>query len=263
MICSRSIVLLLALFTSLVSKAETITIIGEDDWAPYSSASKDYKEVEGLAPTIVRAAFKSQGVTAIIRPMPFTRCMMEVDKGNHLGCFDTLINQNTKDKYIFHETPLFQAEMLIYGRIDEKTGIKLEDLEGKTVGTTLGYTYPSVFINNKKIITEDGPTEKSQLQKVAAGRIRYAVLWGLTGENILEKNPDLKKKVKALGRISRDNLYVNFSKKHKDGAKYATIFEKGLQTILSNGTYIKIESDFRKKHPNFEDWIPRKGAQLD
>ncbi|UYL10739.1 transporter substrate-binding domain-containing protein [Bdellovibrio sp. SKB1291214] len=260
MIFSRSIVLVLALLTSLVSKAETITLNGEDDWAPYSSASKDYKEVVGLAPDIVRAAFKSQGIDVIIRPMPFTRCMNEVDKGTSLGCFDTLINKDTKDKYIFHPTALFQADMLIYGRIDEKTGLKLEDLEGKTVGTTLGYTYPSVFLNNKKILTENGPTETSQLQKVAAGRVRYAILWGLTAESIFNKHPELKKKVKLVGRISRDNLYVNFSKTHKDGAKYAAIFEKGLQTIISNGTYLKIEDEFRKKHPDAEH--PRKGARL-
>ncbi|WP_413294483.1 substrate-binding periplasmic protein [Bdellovibrio sp. HCB185ZH] len=251
MISSRWI-LLLALLFSGPTQAETITLVGEDDWAPYSSATQDYKDVQGLAPDIVRAAFKSQGVTAIIRPMPFTRCMMEVDKGNSIGCFDTLINQNTKDNYIFHDTPLFQADMLIYGRQDEKAGLKLSDLQGKVVGTTIGYTYPSEFIANKSIKTENGPNEKSQLQKVAAGRIQYAVLWGLTGESILEKNPELRQKVKALGRVSRDNLYVNFSKKHKDGAKYAAIFEKGMQTILANGTYQKIESEFRKKYRHYE-----------
>ncbi|QDK45013.1 amino acid ABC transporter substrate-binding protein [Bdellovibrio sp. ZAP7] len=251
MISSRWIFLLALLFSG-PSQAETITLVGEDDWAPYSSATQDYKDVQGLAPDIVRAAFKSQGVTAIIRPMPFTRCMMEVDKGNSIGCFDTLINQNTKDNYIFHETPLFQADMVIYGRQNEKAGLKLSDLQGKVVGTTIGYTYPSEFIANKSIKTENGPNEKSQLQKVAAGRIQYAVLWGLTGESILEKNPELRQKVKALGRVSRDSLYVNFSKKHKDGSKYAAIFEKGMQTIIANGTYQKIESEFRKKYRHYE-----------
>lgn len=242
-------ILFSALLVSSVSKAEIIHLLGEDDWAPYSSATFDYKDVQGLAPDIVRAAFKSQGVTAIIRPMPFARCMMEVDKGQSLGCFDTVINQNTKDKYIFHNTPLFQAEMLIYGKTTEKGGLSLEDLEGKVVGKTLGYTYPTSFLLNRKIKTEPGPTEKSQLQKVASGRIQYAVLWGLTGEDILDKNPELRNKVKALGKLSADSLYVNFSKKHKDGARYAAVFEKGMQAIHANGTYRKIESEFRKKYP--------------
>ncbi|WP_413560886.1 substrate-binding periplasmic protein [Bdellovibrio sp. HCB209] len=261
MILSRWILLSVFLVCA-VSKAETIHLLGEDDWAPYSSATSDYKDVQGFAPDIVRAAFKSQGVTAIIRPMPFARCMMEVDKGNSLGCFDTVINQNTKDSYIFHATPLFQADMMIYGKVNEKSGLKLADLEGKVVGTTLGYTYPTSFLTNKKIITEPGPTEKSQLMKVAAGRIQYAVLWGMTGEELLKKNPDLKIKVKSLGRVSRDALYVNFSKKHKDGAKYAAILEKGIQTIHSDGTYKKIESEFRKKYPTNQEAFSKKNADL-
>ncbi|WP_413587132.1 substrate-binding periplasmic protein [Bdellovibrio sp. HCB274] len=235
----------LLVFSTLAVGAETIHLNGEDDWAPYSSATKDYKDLQGLAPDIIRAAFKSQGVTVILRPMPFARCMKEVDSGRSLGCFDTLINENTQNLYIFHPTPLFKAEMYIYGPANGAP-VTLKDLEGKKVGTTVGYTYPTSFLQNKKILTEDGPTEKSQMQKLAAGRIEYAVLWGLTGERILKNNPELQGKVKSLGKVSRDSLYINFSKKHKDGAKYAAIFETGLKKILENGTYKKIESDFQK-----------------
>ncbi|MEK2690796.1 substrate-binding periplasmic protein [Bdellovibrio sp. GT3] len=234
------------MFTSVsAASAETIHLNGEDDWAPYSSATKDYKDLQGLAPDIIRAAFKSQGITVIFRPMPFTRCMKEVDLGRSLGCFDTLINADTQDRYLFHPTPLFKAEMYIYGKINSKP-VTLIDLEGKKVGVTMGYTYPTTFIENKKILREVGPTEKSQMQKLASGRIDYAILWGLTGEKILKDNPHLLSKVKAVGKVSRDSLYINFSKKHKDGAKYAAIFEKGLKTIIENGTYKKIEADFQK-----------------
>ncbi|WP_413578169.1 substrate-binding periplasmic protein [Bdellovibrio sp. HCB290] len=235
----------LIVLSTLAVGAETIHLNGEDDWAPYSSATKDYRDLQGLAPDIIRAAFKSQGVTAVLRPMPFARCMKEVDTGKSLGCFDTLINENTQDRYVFHSTPLFKAEMHIYGPANGSP-VSLKDLEGKKVGTTVGYTYPTSFLQNKKILTEDGPTEKSQIQKLAAGRIDYAVLWGLTGERILNDNPELKGKVKSLGKVSRDALYINFSKKHKDGAKYAAIFESGLKKIIENGTYKKIDSEFQK-----------------
>ncbi|XGC81153.1 substrate-binding periplasmic protein [Bdellovibrio bacteriovorus] len=227
----------------------TIVINGEDDWAPYSFASKDYKSVEGLAPEIVRAAFKAQGITADIRPKPFARCLHEVDQGKALGCFDTVISSETKDRYIFHATPLFKADIVVYGPLSENPrSFTFKDLEGKTVGITNGYTYPTELISNKKIIHAPGPTEKSQLEKVANGRIQYAVLWGLTGLYLMKDRPDLALKVKALGVISTTDLHLSFSKKHKDGAKYAAIFEKGLQKIKADGTYERILKDFNSRY---------------
>lgn len=230
-------------------RAETITINGEDDWAPYASASADYKDVIGLAPDIIKAAFKSQGVRVITRPVPFARCLHEVEEGKALGCFDTVISIETESKHIFHPTPLFEADMVVYGSPSEtKRPMTFKDLEGKIVGTTNGYTYPTEFLQNKRITHSPGPTEKSQLEKLANGRVHYAVLWGLTATYLLRENPSLNNKVKPLGVISRTGLYLSFSKKHKDGAKYAAILEKGLQTIISNGTYARITGKFNAIH---------------
>lgn len=229
--------------------ATTVVINGEDDWAPYSFASKDYKNVEGLAPQIVRAAFKAQGITAVIRPVPFARCLHEVDQGKAIGCFDTVISSETKDKFIFHSTPLFKADIVVYGPLSENPRhFTYKDLEGKTVGITNGYTYPTELITNKKIIHSPGPTEKSQVEKVANGRIQYAVLWGLTGAHLLKERPDLALKVKPLGVISSTDLYLSFSKKHKEGAKYAAVLEKGLQKIIADGTYERILKDFYSRY---------------
>lgn len=242
------IFLVLTLFCEM-ALAQTIVINGEDDWAPYSSASKDYKDVVGLTPEIVKAAFKSQGITAITRPVPFARCMFEVEKGKSLGCFNTLINRDTAVKYIFHKTPMFEAEMVVYGQIgDPKQSITFKDLEYKTVGTTNGYTYPTDFLEKKNILYSPSPTEKSQLEKLANHRIDYAIVWGLTGEHLLKTNPQLARKIRPISRISKDGLYLNFSKIHQDGKKYAEIFEKGLLAIRTDGTYDKILNKFKSQH---------------
>ncbi len=147
----RLFLVLLLFWNSSFAAAETIVIKGEDDWAPYSSATKDYKSVQGLAPDIVRAAFKTQGVTVITRPVPFARCLHEVKEGSAIGCFDTVMSIETQDNYVFHSTPLFKADMVVYGRIREpQRTLTFKDLEGKVVGTTNGYTYPTEFIANKK-----------------------------------------------------------------------------------------------------------------
>ena len=246
---NRIALVLPLLFTALSVQAQTIIINGEDDWAPYSAATSDYKDVVGLAPDVIKAAFKSQGIHVITRPVPFARCLHEVEEGKALGCFDTVISVETKSRYIFHPTPLFEADMVVYGAPNEnKRPMTFKDLEGKIVGTTNGYTYPTEFLQYKRITHSPGPTEKSQLEKLASGRVQYAVLWGLTASYLLRENPTLASKVKPLGVISRTGLYLSFSKKHKDGAKYAGILEKGLQTIISNGTYARIIEKFNAFH---------------
>ena len=82
---------------------------------------------------------------------------------------------------------------------------------------------------------------------LANGRLQYGVVWGMPGFDILKKNPNIASKVKAIGKISTDALYINFSKKHKDGARMADIFEKGMQAINADGTYKKLEAEFKKK----------------
>ncbi|MBY0414803.1 MAG: transporter substrate-binding domain-containing protein [Bdellovibrionales bacterium] len=249
MIFKRAL-LLFALSFSVVSNihAETITINGEDDWSPYSSITGDKKGVEGFAPEIVKAAFKTQGVTAEFKVLPYARCLDEVLKGDAIGCFDTVQDTDSQAKYLFHKTPLFEANTVVFGPANSTEKItKISDLEGKTVGITNGYTYSTEFTTNTKIKKETNPSEKTQLEKIAIGRLAYGVIWQMPGHDIIKKNPSLGGKVKELGTISTDALFVNFSRKHKDGQKYADIFEKGMAAIKADGTYKKLEDDFKKR----------------
>ena len=77
------------LFAGAVALAgERIRIGAEDDWSPYSSVSKG-KPV-GFAVDVVRAAWAASGVDVELVPLPYARCMKEVDRGLLAGCFDTL-----------------------------------------------------------------------------------------------------------------------------------------------------------------------------
>ncbi len=237
-----------SLLFSTISLAETVTINGEDDWAPYSSKTADEKSVEGFAPDIIKAAFKTQGVDVVFKQVPYARCLAEVNAGDAVGCFDTVQDDDSKAKFIFHKTPLFNADMVVFApSTSAETIAKISDLEGKTVGVTNGYTYASEFTNNAKITKQVVGSEKDQLNLLANGRLQYGVVWGMPGFDILKKNPNIASKVKAIGKISTDALYINFSKKHKDGARMANIFEKGMQAINADGTYKKLEAEFKKK----------------
>jgi polar amino acid transport system substrate-binding protein len=57
------------------------------------------------------------------------------------------------------------------------------ELAGKPIGTVLGYAHPElVAILGDGFVRSDGPTTESNLRKVAAGRVKYAV----TGKSFLD-----------------------------------------------------------------------------
>jgi polar amino acid transport system substrate-binding protein len=57
------------------------------------------------------------------------------------------------------------------------------ELAGKPIGTVLGYAHPElVAILGDGFVRSDGPTTESNLRKVAAGRVKYAV----TGKSALD-----------------------------------------------------------------------------
>ncbi|MDO9183445.1 MAG: transporter substrate-binding domain-containing protein [Bacteriovorax sp.] len=241
-------IMLAAAIISPAIKAETITIAGEDDWAPFSSATKDGKGIEGFAPEIIKAAFKSQQIDVNFKVLPYARCMDEALKGDVLGCFDTVMDNDNKTKYLFHKTPMFEASMDIWGPTSSKEqNVTLKDLEGKKVGITNGYSYSPEFTDNTKILKEVTPSEKSQFEKLAAERISYAAVFGMPGFYILKSDARLASKIKKIGNISTDKVFLSFSKVHKDGAKYTEVFEKGLTAIKADGTYKKLEDDFKKR----------------
>ena len=59
----------------------------------------------------------------------------------------------------------------------------ISELAGKPIGTVLGYSHPELeAILGDGFVRSDGPTTESNLRKIAAGRVKYAV----TGKSFLD-----------------------------------------------------------------------------
>lgn len=240
-------ILLLAVISFSIGKAEEILLNAEDDWAPYSSMTTDKKEVQGFSPEIVTAAFKAEKVDVKFRVVPYARCMKETLDGDVIGCFDSVLDEQTKSNHIHHKTPLFETTVAIWASAtSSETDASLKTLEGSTVGVTNGYNYPQSFTENSLIKKDSSTTELAVLEKVAAGYLKYGIVYEMPGYYQLKAHPELAKKVKLIGILSKEPIYLSFSKKHPKGQHYANVFEKGLKKIKKNGTYKKIEDRFKK-----------------
>lgn len=226
--------------------AEKVSIVAEDDWYPYC-ADKGGK-AEGLAVDIVTEAFKAAGVEVSYKIMPYSRCMEETKKGTEVGCFDSTWMPEYNASYHKTNEYLFEADIGIYAGIDsKKDGLKVKDLEGKTVGITNGYEYGAEFGANQAIKKDLANTDLLGMKKLSAGRIEYALFYTKVADYLMKQNGDIKGKIKQVGLVTTDKLYLAFSKANKDGKKFADLLDKGLSEIKKNGTYKKIQDNWATK----------------
>ncbi|MGL6040034.1 MAG: substrate-binding periplasmic protein, partial [Deefgea sp.] len=194
--------------------AETIAINAEDDWAPFSSVTADKKGAEGFSVDLVRAAFATQGIEVRFLPVPFARCLFEVEHGQVVACFNASITEENKEKFIWPSLPLLSEGLSILALSDlNLQNLSPKDLEGRIVGITNGYTYPTSFMNNKKITKDISRTDAVQLKKLLSKRIEFSVINTTPAQLMINSNPAMRGKIKIVGSVEMSLLYLSFSKK--------------------------------------------------
>ena len=232
---------------SAAAPIETIVVAAEDDWAPYSFATPG-GGVDGLAPALVAAVFERRNIRVKFAVVPFARCLLMAQTGAVVGCFDASITDENRAQFYWHPTPLFQEELAIFARQDSREAdVKLEQLEGHTLGLTIGYTYPTSVMNNARIRKVNVPSDANLLNMLVAGRVDYILINTMPGYYRAARDRHFAGRVKRVGVVQLDGFWVCFSRTHPDGKRLAELFETGLQEIKANGTYARITADFYRR----------------
>ena len=237
---------LCALLSSAAMAVQPLVIAAEDDWYPYS-ASNDGEAV-GFAVDVVREAFLAAGQPVRFEVMPYARCMKLVKAGKQLGCFDTSKDASLSKDYLWHQRPLFRARIMIFGPPGKGTRpVRVQDLNGKRVGLTNGYTYSDAIDQNPQVNKDWSLRDIDSLRKLAAGRVDYALVFEQVAAWLLAQDEtDLRQRVTAQGEVKTMELFLSFSKTYPDAPHWVKVFETGLQRIHQNGRYQQLEQQWFK-----------------
>lgn len=218
--------------------SEQLTLVAEDDWAPY--ASVQHGQAYGMAVDIVRAAYLAVGVTVRFRSMPYARCMKLVEVGREVGCFNSLKDSTTLQHFAFGKQPLFTATIAIYSHQPE-SGITVAGLAGKRVGLTNGYTYGSEVEQDGRMLKDKAVSDLASLRKLVAGRLDYALVYTRVADQLQrEYGHELSGRLFRVGTVIENPLFVSFSRHNLRSESARFQLDRGLQRLQQSGQYQQI-----------------------
>jgi polar amino acid transport system substrate-binding protein len=241
-LCSLSGAVLVLLLSVLALPRETVTIICEDDFAPYGYRSQK-GAAAGFSTDVIVAAYNEVGIEVEFLVMPYKRGMHMIEKGRALACYNTNNDQVNLEKHDFAEQPLFNGEMVIWARQDYEGTMSVGELaaSGEPIGTTNGYNYdaPGVDFDYNPNIEKDLATSVTlTLRKLLRNRYDFAAAEKRVALVAISKNPELYGgKIKIVGSIARPGLFLTFSRQYPGSERYRRLFDSGFKTIKENGTY--------------------------
>jgi polar amino acid transport system substrate-binding protein len=242
----KQIFLALLLYGSTtVYAADVVKIAVEDDWAPYAYLDASTGEPKGFSVDLVKALFKKMNIELELVVVPFSRCLFYAETGHTHGCFNATIISGNQDTYYWHSTPMFHEDLAIFGHISsEETELGPNDLVGKSVGYTLGYTYPTEVMENNEITLFGVNSDDQLLEMLALQHIDLIMINEMPGYLRASELPNVAGQVRKVGTVSSDGFWLAFSKSVEGNLELVNKFEQALVEFKKSGEYHELYQSF-------------------
>lgn len=220
------------------SAEKTLIIGAEDSWPPYSD-----KNGKGISTNIIRAAFASQSIHIDIRVKPYARVLHEVKSGALQAGYNVTRQENTEREYIFGKIPILKAKAYWYFSPQKlKNFSSIQDIpSGFSVGGIINYEYGDEYEKLRHKFREVRVPKQSQLIKMLeSGRVDAVIMFEEEAKQALRDMQLPPSTIKKGLYNHTSDIYVVFSKKHKDSVEMAKALDKGLLQLKSTGEYFNL-----------------------
>lgn len=235
----RLVFLLAGLAFAMPAQAESVTIAGCENYAPYSDAALPGK---GFANDLTAKIMKQAGYDVAVSVLPWVRAL----EGTESGEFDILpsawFTEERGQKLLF-SAPIAQSRLVFVKSAESKFEFhEMKDLTGLRIGIVSGYTYEPDFMASPLFQRQAVADVLANLRRVATRHIDLTLDDELTVRFIIHSRaPELEPTLALThGVLSEQGLFVTFSKKRPDAAKLLADFNAGLTRMRADGSYQKL-----------------------
>ncbi|WP_191253489.1 substrate-binding periplasmic protein [Kordiimonas sediminis] len=203
----------------------------EDSWSPFSNP-----DGTGISNTIVKEAFRAEGVQVAFKVGPYARLLRLVETGDLVGLFNVTREPSTESKYLFGREKLFRAKTAYYHHVDRPLTVSAYDQlqNGEMIGMILGYEYGPFILQNSNVQKIRVNRQENLILMLERGRIDAAILFDAIAAIQLEKS-NTTGIIKRAFDGQHSDIYVAFSRLHPDAEYLLEKLDAGLRKLQMSG----------------------------
>ncbi|MGY2341939.1 substrate-binding periplasmic protein [Pseudomonas sp. SDO5532_S415] len=173
-----ALVALLSISLNGVAAQAPLRFVVPDSWAMPMVQLEHGRPTQGILYDVMLSLATQVGVPAQFHVLPRGRVQSAMEHGEvDVRCYAAqswLPNQS--GDYLW-SIPLFTQPDLLISRPDPQTSVIPANLSRQPIGTVLGYSYPTLqpLFDANQLLRDDARNQEQVLEKLHAGRNRYAV----------------------------------------------------------------------------------------
>lgn len=221
----------------------------EDDAPPWSM-----RDGSGYANDVVRAAFAAADAPIALTVVPYARCKDMVIKARAVACFNMAWVPELQGRVVFADKPLFSSKVQYFVPAGEAVTVNnaAQLPKGTVLGVVNGFEYPaSIYaLRDQGVLKfEQSPSDEVNLQKLALGRLKIALLVNIHDFHpvpLILAQAKVSGKVKYAFDAGVNDAYIGFSVRHPEGAEALKAFNRGYQSIVANGTLARLNEKWKR-----------------
>lgn len=249
---------------------KTIIIAGDEEdiyTAPYKTSKG---ELKGICYAIVEKVATELGIKIDYKLMPFDKLLIEAKAGNVDAIMPVIRRKDRLEYLSYPENGIRVEENYLFTL--KKYGVSYSgdwaDLRSYPIGVVKGYSYGSKFdaaVESKQIQTIEYPGNNAVLEQLKKGKIKIG-----TGNKdttgYLKRQLNFDDLVFLEPCLSKDMIYLAFSKKKKGHEELIKQFSDGIEKFRRSEEYQKLLDKYgfstRIVKLATEEWPPYYGSKM-
>lgn len=239
---------LVALLVTIALPVHSETVrLSTGYWPPYLDPKSPGN---GLAGTLIKEAFQTQGVDVTFQFLPWSRALRVAESPEFQGTAIWSCTDDRAKKYLL-SNPILPFRYVFYQRTSDKIEWQIPlDLNKKKIGLTQDYAYGQVLeeaIEKNLVTTETTTSDEGNFRKLLKNRIDLFPMDPVAGQEMINEwfDQDDRKAITFDPTPLREAFYhVLFDKNDPAAERLQGAFNVGLKELHETGEYFEIVGQY-------------------
>lgn len=237
-------IVLLLLIPTLASADKRVISAVTDPWPVLLDPES---ATQGLISEIARAALHSQGYDLQVTFVPWARAM-DMIKNKRADLLIGAWYTEERNVYLQYSKPIFSSEIRFIKAKNSTFNYEgINSLQGKRIGTILGYQYETAFLQAKSVERIESDSLLNNIRNLIAGRIDLTLDDHYVMRFMLDRHiPSWQDRISFVDNPLTDKeVFLAANRSNPEHQALINAFNTGLKKLKKSGRYQEIISSYQ------------------